>query len=481
MNILDKISLLNNATLESLGELDRIKIIKRFTETGLKILGADYAFMFWKEDKRKKYKLAYKSSLTTFEPNLPREKGYNVKVEKSRTPYMGPVRVEKNPKYDLTSYMHSIAIVPILYHARRYGNLILCFKRKTNFPKEQRKLCVMLGNAMAQAITTNRLYVSLKDFKSTLDKTQDCIFMFDPETFKINYVNKGAIEQTDYSASQLYKKSFVDLQIGMAESKFRQIIEPLKMGKVENELYETVIQTKKSIRIPVEVSLQYVRADSNKADRFLSIVRDITERKRAEEAVKRSAYYDALTDVPNRALFSKHLHEAVEHAEHSDSMFALLFTDLDKFKFINDVLGHVAGDSLLYLVAQRLVTAVKKRDTVSRMGGDEFIILLEGIKNEAEAQAVAKRIQEIFSSPFNLDGQEIYVNISIGISIYPTHSRDIQVLLKNADVALHRVKEDGGANFQQYHSGIVGATSASLELEKELRVAIKKEQLVLYY
>lgn len=481
MNVLDKITLLNNATLKSLDELDRRKIIGRFTETGLTILEADYGFMFWKQDFHKTYALAYVSPQTPYNPNLPRERGYNFQVEKSKKPYMGLVKREKNPTYDLTPYMKSIIIIPIFYRAKRYGNLVLCYKKKRFFTNEDRRVSISLGNAMAQAITVNGIYSNLKDFKITLDKTLDCIFMFDPKTFRIRYVNRGALEQVGYNASELHQKSFLDLQVGMEEGRFRRMTEPLKKHLKESELFETVLKTKFGMRIPVEVFLQYVRGSGDRSDRFLSIVRDITERKRAEEAVTHSAYHDSLTDLPNRALFTERLTEALKNAEQKQNSFALLFIDVDKFKFINDILGHVVGDKLLREVGQRLVRGVRKRDTVSRMGGDEFVILLDAIHGAYEAKQIADHILELFNDPFELEGQEVYINISVGVSVYPADAVDIHTLLKNADVALHMAKEEGGATVRHFYPGIAGTTNMHLEVEKQLRSAIKYNQLVLYY
>jgi PAS domain S-box-containing protein len=163
MNIVKKITILNQAAFESINASDNNKIIGRFTKAGLQILKGNFGFMFWKEGKSKTYQLAYKSPNTPFQPNLPRKTGYNALVGKTKQPYISVVRKEKDPKYDLTPYMKSIVIIPIYYKTRTFGNLVLCFKYKRNFSKEEYALCTALGNAAAQAIALNQMHTNLED------------------------------------------------------------------------------------------------------------------------------------------------------------------------------------------------------------------------------------------------------------------------------------------------------------------------------
>ena len=176
----------------------------------------------------------------------------------------------------------------------------------------------------------------------------------------------------------------------------------------------------------------------------------MTERKRAEEQIKELAYHDALTGLPNRLLFNDRLSVAVAQAHRSASRLAILFLDLDRFKVINDSLGHSLGDRLLQEVAERLQAGVRQGDTVARLGGDEFILLLPGIGRAEDAAKVAEKILETLKFPVRLEDRELFVTASIGISLYPEDGFDVESLIKNADTAMYRAKEQGRDNFQLY-------------------------------
>ncbi len=175
---------------------------------------------------------------------------------------------------------------------------------------------------------------------------------------------------------------------------------------------------------------------------------EIIERKRAEETVKYMAYHDALTSLPNRALFVDHLTLELAHAKRDKVLLAVLFLDLDRFKDVNDKLGHTAGDQLLKEVARRLKMCVRESDTVSRLGGDEFTVLLPGINKRESATGVADKILEAVRQPMELDGHEVSITTSIGIVLYPNDCKDPDTLLKNADAAMYRAKEMGRNNYQ---------------------------------
>jgi diguanylate cyclase (GGDEF)-like protein len=160
---------------------------------------------------------------------------------------------------------------------------------------------------------------------------------------------------------------------------------------------------------------------------------------------------------------------------------AIMFVDLDRFKFINDVLGHIVGDKVLTQVAKRLESCLRPTDVISRFGGDEFIIFLPNMADGYDGIQAAKRLQEVFSAPFEIDGDEIFINISIGLSRYPSDGKNIVSLLNAADSALQRAKEHGGNNFQQYHSGIVVPHQMHLKLEKQLRKALERGELELHF
>jgi diguanylate cyclase (GGDEF)-like protein/PAS domain S-box-containing protein len=212
------------------------------------------------------------------------------------------------------------------------------------------------------------------------------------------------------------------------------------------------------------------------------ICRDITERKQAEEQLLHNAFHDALTGLPNRTLFMDRLGRALEHSKrHDDYLFAVLFLDLDRFKVINDSLGHSLGDQLLIAIAGRLASYLRSMDTAARLGGDEFTLLLEDISDMSDAIRVAERIQEQLTSPLNLDGQEVFTTASIGIVFSATGYNQSEDLLRDADIAMYRAKALGKARYEIFNPDMRDRAIARLQLETELRRAIEHQEFRIHY
>lgn len=208
---------------------------------------------------------------------------------------------------------------------------------------------------------------------------------------------------------------------------------------------------------------------------------DITDRKRAEEQIRYQAYHDALTGLPNRTLFKDRLTLALAHAHRHGRQVAVLFLDLDRFKMINDTLGHTVGDHLLQGIAGRLQTCVREDDSVARVGGDEFTLLLMDLRSASDATLVARKILETVARPITVDGHELYVNCSIGISISPADGEDSETLLKNADNALNRAKEAGKNSYQLCTPSMTRLAAERFSLESALRQAIERNEFLLHY
>ncbi|MBF0186737.1 MAG: diguanylate cyclase [Magnetococcales bacterium] len=192
---------------------------------------------------------------------------------------------------------------------------------------------------------------------------------------------------------------------------------------------------------------------------FTCIMRDITARKEAERIIHYQANYDALTDLPNRSLFMKQLKEAVAAAKATDTSFAVAFIDLDRFKWVNDSLGHPAGDELLIMSSKRVASVVKGKDSVARLGGDEFTAILQDVGNDTDAAGIAMRILEQLNLPFILEEEEVFISGSLGVALYPQDAQDVDSLLKNADEAMYRSKKAGRNAYHLY-------TGASKQLPK---------------
>lgn len=209
-------------------------------------------------------------------------------------------------------------------------------------------------------------------------------------------------------------------------------------------------------------------------------VQDITPRKAAQERVQYLAYYDELTGLPNRRLLQDRLGQALATAQRRSEKVALLFLDLDRFKTINDSLGHSVGDLLLKEVAGRLMKWARAQDTVARLGGDEFVVVLTAVKDTADAAVAADRILKAMTAEFVVQGQSLGVSCSLGISLFPDHGADGETLLKNADTAMYRAK-DNGNNFQFFTQDMNSLAVERLTLENSLRVALEREELFLEY
>ena len=210
--------------------------------------------------------------------------------------------------------------------------------------------------------------------------------------------------------------------------------------------------------------------------------RDITARKQDEETIRHLAYFDALTRLPNRTLFNDRLAQALAHARRRGARgLAVMFLDLDRFKTINDTLGHGAGDELLRTLASRLTGALREEDTVARLSGDEFMFVLPDVDDVEAAARVARKILEEVAVPFRIHGHELHVTASIGITMVPTDGTDAETLIRNADTAVHRAKKQGGNTYQLYAPAMNAIAFKRLLLENSLRHAVDREELELHY
>ncbi|MDC8759508.1 putative bifunctional diguanylate cyclase/phosphodiesterase [Janthinobacterium fluminis] len=211
------------------------------------------------------------------------------------------------------------------------------------------------------------------------------------------------------------------------------------------------------------------------------VARDITDRKRAEEVISYQAYHDILTDLPNRMLFKDRLGLAVIQAKRKQAELAVMFIDLDRFKLVNDTLGHVKGDELLQQVALRLKDCLRRGDTLARQGGDEFTIVLPELRDRQDAKAIADKFLESLHQPFDLDGHEVHISASIGIAIYPGDGETIDELLRHADIAMYQVKALGKNGHSFYHNSMLDASHQKIALEQSLRKALELNELEMYY
>lgn len=232
---------------------------------------------------------------------------------------------------------------------------------------------------------------------------------------------------------------------------------------------------------PEWLSISAIRDLSGKITHFVGIFHDISDIKRQEELIKYQAYHDALTGLPNRILLKSRIDKAIAHSARHKNRFGVIFLDLDNFKVINDSLGHAVGDILLKDAADRLRRLARNDDTVARLGGDEFIILVEDISDEKPSVVLSRRIIQAFREPFQIKGNNLHVGASIGIAMYPEDGEESDSLIKNADAAMYRAKDEGRQTFALFKPSLNESVARKLKLENELRQAINDSNFEVYY
>src|SRR5690606_25772057 len=213
---------------------------------------------------------------------------------------------------------------------------------------------------------------------------------------------------------------------------------------------------------------------------FSSIIRDITERKETEAKINTLVYRDSLTGLANRRLFIDQIQAALDQTDGNNDRFSLLYIDLDHFKIVNDTYGHAAGDQLLIKTSERFQSIARKNDTISRLGGDEFILLLPNT-NEAEAAFHAQAILKLFEEPFRFQQEDLFITPSIGISRFPSDGNDVETLIKNADIALYSAKNHGKNNFQFFSEETNQQVIRKSKLAIDLKKALERGEFSLHY
>ena len=286
--------------------------------------------------------------------------------------------------------------------------------------------------------------------------------------------NPAILRLTGYTYEEIIGRNITDY---MPPDVREMVLNNVRMGY--ERPYEAAILAKGGTRIPVELEGR-VMPYKGKIYRMTAI-RDIRDRKAAEARIQFLAHHDTLTGLPNRVLLMDRLEFILAAAQRRGNHVAILFIDLDNFKTVNDSLGHAAGDALLRVVASRIEDVLRSADVVSRLGGDEFLVVLPELEHEQDAVQVAEKLIAGISEPVPLEGQSLSVSPSIGISMYPRDGSTADTLIKNADAAMYLAKERGRSNYQFFNERLSDAAFHALKIETRLRDAIRREQFVLHY
>lgn len=320
-----------------------------------------------------------------------------------------------------------------------------------------------------------RLHQAAKVFENT----SEGVMITDAEQ-RIIAVNQAFTRITGYAEDEVIRREPKLLQSGRHDDAYyRQMWDAIQSrGRWQGEIWN---RRKDGVDYPEWLNISVVRDDAGAVINYIGVFSDISSIKEAQGKLEYTAHHDALTGLPNRLLFRDRLEQALAMARRNGGGVALLFVDLDRFKVINDTLGHEAGDLLLQEVARRLLGCVREEDTVARMGGDEFVVIQKDVSQPESAALLSARMLAAIGTPFTLAGHEIVTSLSIGISLYPQDGRDASTLLKNADAAMYRAKEKGRNGYQYYSDEMASAGIERLELESDLRQALQRGELRVHY
>ncbi len=337
------------------------------------------------------------------------------------------------------------------------------------------------------AATFNRLINERIKFESALhlssavyENAKEAIMIADAK-MQIQMVNPAFINVSGYNQKNILGKGLFYLSCDLKSERSSNFILDTLQQKFfwEGEVWSKKLSGEYYL---TWLSINVVRDHSGTVQQYIAMFTDITERKQYEDDLWRQTNYDALTNLPNRKLCIDQLSHDLKIAKRTNSNVAVLFLDLDRFKLINDTLGHKAGDSLLIEIALRLKEAVRESDVVSRLGGDEFVIILNDIKNVSDVEVVSNKILSNVSTPINLNNSsETFTTISIGIAFYPHDGNDVETLMKHADTAMYQSKKQGRNNFMFYRQEMNQAIVEHMTIEQELRKALSNQQFLLYY
>lgn len=321
--------------------------------------------------------------------------------------------------------------------------------------------------------------IELRLAEKALDNTDEGVLITDIDG-KIISVNPAFEIVTGYTENEVIGKTPSILQSGIHDKNFYKTMweQIFTAGNWKGEIWN---KRKNGEVYPEWINISSIKDETGKVSNLVAVFSDITDRKLAEEQLKQLAHRDTLTGVANRYSLNERLQTLIETSSKYNQQLALLFLDLDRFKYINDTLGHNLGDLLLKSVSSRIKNLIKNKDMIARLGGDEFVIIIPNLRHAKEANIIAQKIIDSMQSSFLLEAQEIYVSTSIGISLFPHDGSTKEELLRNADKAMYKAKSRGRNKFEFYHSDFHENEPTQYRLETKLRKALENNEFYLVY
>lgn len=346
----------------------------------------------------------------------------------------------------------------------------------------------------ANRIIQGKLEHSRNIYKYLVDSSPDLIYTLD-EAGLFNFVNQRFEDVLGFTKHELIGRHYSSLVHEDDIERAKYIFNERRMDnrsrqnvefrmKCKNDFVREGFKSFDNSFVTIVLKSRGLYGDTELGNSFLGtygVARDISDRKKTEEAINHQAYHDALTDLPNRLLFKDRLGLAINQSERHGEQFAVMFVDLDRFKWVNDTLGHMHGDELLKMVATRLKSCLRKGDTLARMGGDEFTLLLPDVKSKEDAVSTANKILKSLVGSFLLGQREVFISASIGVSLYPEHGDSIDMLIKAADIAMYHVKWESKNGYMFYNQDMNAVFHRKLSMENDLRRALDGSQFVLHY
>lgn len=319
----------------------------------------------------------------------------------------------------------------------------------------------------------------MRKLSSAMEQTADVVIITD-KMGNIEYVNRAFVEVTGYEKIEVIGKLTSILKSGEHDNKF---YEKLWHQIHAHEAFQDIfINKRKDGTVYYEEKTISPLVDENgNIEHFISTGKDVTTQIKTQERLQHITHHDLLTGLPNRSLFIDRLNQAISRAKWNKRVISVLFFDLDRFKNINETLGHAHGDAVLQEVSERLKQCVREGDTVARLGDDEFAIVLEDVAKKEDIPLVTEKIMRRMSHPYKINELELYATTSIGISVYPGDGEDGDTLLQNADVALHHAKEAGSSLYRFYTSEMNSQSLYRLNMESSLRRGLERNEFVLHY